>query len=108
MQLRHVKTLSNAKDNMHKVTAICWSPNNKRMACVTVDRIVVLYDENGEKRDKFSTKPADRGPKNYLVRGMAFSPDSTKLAIAQSDQIVFVYKQNCIRRCKNFQNDKSH
>ena len=47
MQLRHVKTLSNAKDNMHKVTAICWSPNNKRMACVTVDRIVVLYDENG-------------------------------------------------------------
>ena len=37
MQLRHVKTLSSAKDGMHKVTAICWSPNNKRMACVTVD-----------------------------------------------------------------------
>ena len=51
-----------------------------------------MRQENGEKRDKFSTKPADRGPKNYLVRGMAFSPDSTKLAIAQSDQIVFVYK----------------
>ena len=35
---------------------------------VTVDRVVHLYDESGEKRDKFSTKPADRGPKNYLVR----------------------------------------
>ena len=34
----------------------------------TVDRVVHLYDESGEKRDKFSTKPADKGPKNYLVR----------------------------------------
>jgi intraflagellar transport protein 172 len=92
MQLRHVKTLAPASPGMHKVTAMCWSPNNKRFAVVTVDRIVVLYDENGEKRDKFSTKPADKGPKNYLVRGMAFSPESTKLAIAQSDNIVFIYK----------------
>ena len=46
-----------------------------------------------ERRDKFSTKPAEKGgPKNYLVRELAFSPDSTKLAIAQSDKIVFVYK----------------
>ena len=92
MQLRHVKTLCPATPGMHKVTAMCWSPNNKRFAVVTVDRIVILYDENGEKRDKFSTKPADKGPKNYLVRGMAFSPDSSKLAIGQSDNIVFIYK----------------
>ena len=46
-----------------------------------------------EKKDKFSTKPADAaGPKNFMVRGMAFSPDSSKLAIGQSDNIVFVYK----------------
>lgn len=56
------------------------------------DRVVTLYDENGEKRDKFSTKPADKGPKNYLVRALCFSPDSTRLAVAQSDNIVFVYK----------------
>lgn len=54
--------------------------------------MVSLYDENFEKRDKFSTKPADKGPKNYIVRALCFSPDSTKLAVAQSDCIVFVYK----------------
>jgi intraflagellar transport protein 172 len=54
---------------------------------------VHLCDENGERRDKFSTKPADsKGSKTYVVRGMAWSPDSSKLAIAQSDNIVFVYK----------------
>ena len=40
----------------------------------------------------FSTKPAEKGNKNYTVVAMAFSPDSTKLAIAQSDNIVFIYK----------------
>ena len=60
------------------------SPNSKRMAAVTTDRVVQLFDDNGDKKDKFSTKPADpAGPKNFVVRGMAFSPDSTKLAIGQ-------------------------
>ena len=49
--------------------------------------------ENGERCDKFSTKPADsKGPKSYIVTGMVFSQDSTKLAVAQSDNIVFIYK----------------
>jgi hypothetical protein len=30
-----------------------------RFACVTTDRVVQLFDENGERRDKFSTKPAE-------------------------------------------------
>lgn len=52
-----------------------------------------LFDENGEKRDKFKTKPAEaNNPNTYIVRAMAFSPDSTKLAIAQSDNIVFIYR----------------
>ena len=29
------------------------------MAVVTMDRVVILYDELGERRDKFSTKPAN-------------------------------------------------
>jgi intraflagellar transport protein 172 len=29
------------------------------MAAVTTDRVVQLFDEHGEKKDKFSTKPAD-------------------------------------------------
>lgn len=53
---------------------------------------MTLYDENFEKRDRFSTKPAEKGPKNYIVRGLCFSPDSSRLAVAQSDCIVFVYK----------------
>ncbi len=92
MQLRHLKTISAAGDKMNKVTAVAWSPNNRRLAVVTVDRVVSLYDENGTKRDKFATKPGSKDMKNYLVKGLCFSPDSTKLAIAQSDNIVFVYK----------------
>jgi len=41
------------------VTAMAWSPNNTKMAVVTMDRVVILYDELGERRDKFSTKPAN-------------------------------------------------
>ena len=93
MQLRHLKTVHAPQDGIAKVTGVCWSSNNRRLAVVTTDRVVSLYDEHGERRDKFSTKPADaKGPKNYVVRGMAWSPDSSKLAIAQSDNIVFVYK----------------
>ena len=93
MQLRHLKNALPATEGMCKVTAIVWSPNNKRLAVVTVDRIVHLFDAaTGERKDKFSTKPAEKGAKDYVVRSMEFSPDSTKLAIAQSDNIVFVYK----------------
>ena len=62
MQLRHMKTVQPAKEGegvMDRVTALCWAPNNMRLAAVTTDRIVHLFDENGERRDKFSTKPAD-------------------------------------------------
>ena len=62
------------------------------LGCVYIDRVVLMFDEQGQRKDKFSTKPADKGPKNYVVREMAFSPQSDKLAIAQSDNMVFVYK----------------
>ena len=40
------------------------SPNCKKLAVVTTDRIVHVFDENGEKKDKFSTKAAEAdGPK---------------------------------------------
>ena len=51
-----------------------------------------LFDENGQRKDKFPTKPSDKGQKSYLIRGLEFSPDSQKIAVAQSDNIVFVYK----------------
>jgi len=93
MQLRHLRTLQNGNDHIARVSALTWSPNNKRLAAATSDRVVHLFDELGERKDKFSTKPGDaKGAKNYMVTGMAFSPDSSKLAVAQSDNIVFVYK----------------
>lgn len=69
-----------------------------RLAAASYDRIVHLFDERGERRDKFKTKPVDpdqditAGSGAYYVSGMAYSPDSTKLAIAQSDGGVFVYR----------------
>lgn len=53
-----------------------------------------MFDDKGEKRDRFSTKPVDpdAGKKSYIITGIAFSPDSTKIAVAQSDCIVYVYR----------------
>uniref|UniRef100_A0A674II76 Intraflagellar transport 172 n=1 Tax=Terrapene triunguis TaxID=2587831 RepID=A0A674II76_9SAUR len=78
-------------DGAAKVTCMAWSYNNAKFAVCTVDRVVLLYDEHGERRDKFSTKPADAkyGRKSYMVKGMAFSPDSTKIAIGQTDNIIY-------------------
>lgn len=60
----------------------------------TADRTILIFDEHGERRDKFSTKPGDPagGRSSYNIRGVSFSPDSTRLAVAQSDNIVYVYK----------------
>lgn len=76
---------------MQKISAITWSPNSSRLAVSTADRVVQLYDETGERKDRFSTRAAE-GQKSYVVRAMAFSPDSERLAIAQSDNVVYIYK----------------
>ena len=38
---------------------MAWSPTNNKFAVVTTDRVVILFDDTGERRDKFSTKPGD-------------------------------------------------
>jgi intraflagellar transport protein 172 len=62
---------------MAKIAAIAWAPNNLKLAICTFDRIIHLFDEMGEKKDKFSTKPVE--PKvnlscilGYMLRFMAF------------------------------------
>ncbi|EDV25844.1 uncharacterized protein TRIADDRAFT_24195 [Trichoplax adhaerens] len=94
MQLKYLKSVLSTQDGAAKVLALAWSPNNAKLAVVTTDRVVLLFDDTGEKRDKFSTKPADTkaGKKSYQVKTLAFSPDSTKIAVGQSDSILFVYK----------------
>lgn len=37
------------------------------MAVCTSDRVILLFDEQGEKRDKFSLKPADPKVKCLLI-----------------------------------------
>ncbi|XP_038160069.1 intraflagellar transport protein 172 homolog [Cyprinodon tularosa] len=94
MQLKHIKSLLTPQDGAAKVTCMAWAPNNSKFAVCNVDRVVLLYDEHGERRDKFSTKPMDPkyGKQSYVVNDMVFSPDSTKIAIGQSDNIIYVYR----------------
>uniref|UniRef100_A0A3P9LP27 Intraflagellar transport 172 n=1 Tax=Oryzias latipes TaxID=8090 RepID=A0A3P9LP27_ORYLA len=94
MILKHIKTLLPPQEKVGKLPCLAWAPNNNKVAVCTPDRVVLLYDEQGERRDKFSTKPVDPkyGKDSYAVTAMAFSPDSTKIAIGQSDNIIFVYK----------------
>ena len=94
MQIKYLKNILNCQDGAAKISALSWSPNNLKLAVCTADRVVILFDETGEKRDKFSIKPADAkyGKRSYTVKGLEFSPDSTKLAVGQTDNIVFVYK----------------
>lgn len=59
---------------------------------VANNRYVLLFDEHGEGKDKFPTKPSDpKAPKSYRITSMAWAPDSARIAVAQSDSIVFVY-----------------
>ncbi|XP_070555163.1 intraflagellar transport protein 172 homolog [Ptychodera flava] len=94
MQLKYLKTLLTPQDGAAKITALAWAPNNNKLAVCTVERVVLLYDEHGERKDKFATKPADSkyGKKSYTVKGLAFSPDSSKIAVGQTDNIIYVYK----------------
>jgi intraflagellar transport protein 172 len=92
MQLKYWKNIHPAVDGMQKIQSICWSNNGKRLAVATADRFIHLFDENGEKKDRFPTKASEKNQKSYIVRAMEFSSDSQKIAIAQSDNIVFIYK----------------
>ena len=94
MQIKRIKSLLNSQAGEAQIQAMAWSANNQKFAACTADRVVHLFDEHGEKRDKFSTKPCDSkfGKTSYLVNALAFSGDGSMLAVAQTDNIVFVYK----------------
>ncbi|GMT03450.1 hypothetical protein PENTCL1PPCAC_25624, partial [Pristionchus entomophagus] len=81
-------------ERMAPVRAMAASPNMKKLAAVIDDRSIVLFDEKGMQKDRFSTKPIDAkySKRSYIVLSLAFSPDSSSLAVGQSDNVVFVYK----------------
>ena len=62
MQIRHLKSVIPAADGPNRITALAWSPNNQKLAFAGADRVIQLFDETGERKDRFATKPAD--PKN--------------------------------------------
>lgn len=91
MNFSHSKVLLQGENKLNSIHGICWSANNMRIAAATNDNKILLFDENGNKKESFSTKPRMQG-KPYKIRSICFSPDSVLLAIAQSDNIIFVYK----------------
>ena len=60
MQLRHLQSITPPSEGILKVTAVCWAPKGKKLAVCTTDRVVLMFDEEGNRKDKFSTKPADK------------------------------------------------
>lgn len=91
MNFKHSKNLQPGGDVAHKIYTMNWSPNLLRLAVAqSSDRKIVLFDENGNKKETFSTKPF-KGSKSYSIKEIAFSACSTKLAVAQSDNMVFIY-----------------
>ncbi|ESO08535.1 hypothetical protein HELRODRAFT_74793 [Helobdella robusta] len=94
MQLKHIKTLLPAQEGAAKICSMCWSMNSKKFAVCTYDRVILLFDEFGEMKDKFNTRPCDPkfGKKSYVIKSIAFSPDATKIAVGQTDDILYVYK----------------
>ena len=58
MNFRHSKNLCAGIDGFNKIHSAAWSINNMRLAIAQSDRKISLYDENGEKKETFSTKPA--------------------------------------------------
>lgn len=59
------------QDGTARVTCMAWSASSARFAVCTAERVVLLYDEQGERRDKFSTKPADAKVSRARARARA-------------------------------------
>ena len=49
---------------------LCWSPNNLKLAVATADRTISLFDDKGDKKDKFSLKPSDSKVKNKIKKNI--------------------------------------
>ena len=111
MKLRHNHTVISPKATQafkSKVTALCYTRDSKFLGVATSDRLISIYDEQGNRLDKFNTKPKNKGPKNYLLRSIQFGPDvkNPKLLVGQTDGAVFVYKwTNSNNNDKNNNND---
>jgi len=62
-----VSSIAQKQHFRSKVTSLCFSPDGKRLAIATSDRVISLYDEKGKRTDKFITKGNGKN-KAYVVR----------------------------------------
>ncbi|CAL2048973.1 unnamed protein product [Caenorhabditis brenneri] len=94
MKLKYLSSVIPSQEGEARVNSIACSPNGNRTAIACDDRSIVLLDENGMQKDRFSCKPVDSkyGKKSYAILCLAFSPDSSCIAIGQSDNVLFIYK----------------
>jgi intraflagellar transport protein 172 len=72
MNFKHVKTVQQAQAGFNKISALAFSPNHLRLATVSATKIVYLYDENGDLKDKFPTKPADSAVDSFFYFLLTF------------------------------------
>ncbi|CAD5234656.1 unnamed protein product [Bursaphelenchus xylophilus] len=94
MNLKFLQTLIEPENSISRIPSIAYSPNDRKLAIATNDRVIHLFDDKGNRKDKINTKPIESqyGKQSYKIQSVCFSPDSTKLAVAQTDTIVFVYR----------------
>lgn len=59
MNLRYLSTIrqpdptsDSSESKFPKITALAFSPNNVRLAVASVDKYILLFDENGEMQDR--------------------------------------------------------
>lgn len=66
--LRYRATVVEPLEGAARVRSICFAPNARKLAVCGADKVVSLFDESNQKKDKFATKPSD-GVKesSYLV-----------------------------------------
>ena len=64
MNFKHSRNLIPSGTQIAKICGIAWSPNNMRLAVATADKKIVLFGEEGNKKESFGTK-AGGAIKNY-------------------------------------------
>lgn len=81
MKVKLTKPMMPVQEGLVRISAMAWSPNNMRLAVAigggpdAPAPVIHLFDENGERRDKFATKANSdkvRVRTLFVVYGMAF------------------------------------
>lgn len=66
MQIKHVGTIHSAAStgkasagNLQPCVAVAFSPDGCKLAAAMSDNVIHLFDDIGQKKDRFATKSAD-------------------------------------------------